>query len=46
MKRSLVLVPMGKVIGTSEMYSGTSAMETGISSVKANAPRATMEDNS
>ncbi len=36
----------GQVIGTSEMYSGTSAMETGIASVKANAPSATIEDNS
>jgi uncharacterized protein YegP (UPF0339 family) len=36
----------GQVIGTSEMYSGSSAMETGISSVKTNAPKATVEDNS
>lgn len=31
-------------IGTSEMYSTTTAMENGIASVKANAPGATMED--
>jgi len=36
----------GQVIGTSEMYSGNSAMETGIASVKANAPDASIEDNS
>lgn len=36
----------GQVIGTSEMYSVTSAMETGIASVKANAPDASIEDNS
>lgn len=36
----------GQVIGTSEMYSSTSAMENGISSVKTNAPKATVEDNS
>jgi uncharacterized protein YegP (UPF0339 family) len=36
----------GQVIGTSEMYSGTSAMETGIASGKANVPSATIEDNS
>lgn len=30
----------GQVIGTSEMYSGASAMEKGIASVKANAPNA------
>tara|TARA_R110000868_G_scaffold93190_1_gene258039 strand:+ start:3964 stop:4293 length:330 start_codon:yes stop_codon:yes gene_type:complete len=36
----------GQVIGTSEMYSSNSAMETGISSVKTNAPKATVVDNS
>jgi hypothetical protein len=36
----------GQIIGTSEMYSGTSAMENGIASVKSNAPIATVEDNS
>lgn len=36
----------GQVIGTSEMYSSTSAMENGIQSVKNNAPNATVEDNS
>ena len=36
----------GQVIGTSEMYSSTSAMENGIASVKTNAPEATIEDNS
>lgn len=36
----------GQVIGTSEMYSGTSAMEKGIASVKSNAPSASVEDNS
>lgn len=35
-----------QVIGSSEMYSGTSAMENGIASVKKNAPDATIEDNS
>ncbi|MGS2737961.1 YegP family protein [Sinomicrobium sp. M5D2P17] len=34
----------GQVIGTSEMYSSVSAMETGIASVKKNAPEATLED--
>ncbi|MEC3906671.1 YegP family protein [Tamlana sp. 2201CG12-4] len=33
-----------QVIGTSEMYSSTSAMENGIASVKTNAPKATIED--
>ncbi len=33
-----------QVIGTSEMYSSTSAMENGINSVKTNAPKATVED--
>lgn len=33
-----------QVIGTSEMYSSTSAMENGIKSVKTNAPSATVED--
>lgn len=36
----------GQVIGNSEMYSGTSAMENGIASVKKNAPGADIEDNS
>ena len=36
----------GQIIGTSEMYSGTSAMENGIASVKSNAPDAAVEDNS
>ena len=36
----------GQVIGSSEMYSGTSAMENGIASVKSNAPDAAVEDNS
>jgi uncharacterized protein YegP (UPF0339 family) len=34
----------GQVIGTSEMYSSTSAMENGIESVKSNAPDATVDD--
>lgn len=33
-----------QVIGTSEMYSSTSAMENGIASVKANAPDAKVDD--
>lgn len=33
-----------QVIGTSEMYSSTSAMENGISSVKTNAPAASVDD--
>ena len=36
----------GQVIGTSEMYSSTSAMETGIASVKSNSPDAAIVDNS
>lgn len=36
----------GQVIGASEMYSSTSAMENGIASVKKNAPDAAVEDNS
>ncbi|MCL6267095.1 YegP family protein [Flagellimonas myxillae] len=36
----------GQVIGASEMYSSTSAMENGIASVKSNAPGADTEDNS
>jgi len=36
----------GQVIGTSEMYSGTAAMENGIASVKKNAADASVEDNS
>ena len=34
----------GQVIGNSEMYSSTSAMENGIASVKKNAPEAKVED--
>src|SRR5260221_2096468 len=34
----------GQVIGTSEMYSSTSAMENGIGSVKTNAPDAKVVD--
>lgn len=34
----------GEIIGTSEMYSGTSARDNGIDSVKRNAPDATVED--
>jgi uncharacterized protein len=33
----------GQVIGTSEMYESTSAMENGIASVKKNAPGASVE---
>ncbi|MDC6361699.1 MULTISPECIES: YegP family protein [Flavobacteriaceae] len=36
----------GQVIGNSEMYSSTSAMENGIASVKTNAPSASVDDNS
>jgi uncharacterized protein YegP (UPF0339 family) len=36
----------GQVIGSSEMYSSTSAMENGIASVKNNAPDAGIEDHS
>ncbi|MEX0314285.1 YegP family protein [Flagellimonas sp.] len=36
----------GQVIGASEMYSSSSAMENGIASVKSNAPGADVEDNS
>lgn len=36
----------GEIIGTSEMYSSTQARETGIASVKNNAPGAVLEDNS
>jgi len=36
----------GQVIGKSEMYSSTTAMENGIASVKKNAAEATVEDNS
>ncbi len=35
----------GEIIGTSETYSSTAAMEAGISSVKSNAPKAAVEDN-
>lgn len=34
----------GETIGKSEMYSSASAMETGIASVKTNAPTATVKD--
>ena len=34
----------GQVIGTSEMYSSTTARDNGIKSVKENAPRATVDD--
>lgn len=33
----------GQIIGTSEMYEGSSGMENGIASVKTNAPKATVE---
>ena len=33
-----------QIIGTSEMYEGSTGMETGIESVKKNAPKATVED--
>ncbi len=36
----------GQVIGSSEMYSSNSAMENGIASVKKNAPKASIVDNS
>ncbi len=36
----------GQVIGSSEMYSGTSAMSKGIASIKKNAPKAKVQDNS
>lgn len=36
----------GQVIGKSEMYSSTTAMENGIASVKKNAAEASVEDNS
>lgn len=36
----------GEIIGTSETYSNSAAMETGITSVKSNAPNAAVEDNS
>jgi len=35
----------GQIIGMSEMYSGTAAMENGIASVKANGPNAETQDN-
>jgi uncharacterized protein YegP (UPF0339 family) len=34
----------GQIIGVSEMYSSTQAMEKGIASVKANAPEARLND--
>lgn len=36
----------GQVIGSSEMYSSSSAMENGVNSVKNNASSASTEDNS
>ncbi len=36
----------GQVIGNSEMYSTTAAMENGVASVKKNAPDAEVEDHS
>ncbi|KQC28707.1 YegP family protein [Flagellimonas eckloniae] len=36
----------GQVIGKSEMYNSTAAMENGIASVKKNAPDAAVDDNS
>ncbi len=36
----------GQVIGSSERYSSNSAMENGIASVKKNAPKASIVDNS
>ena len=36
----------GQVIGKSEMYSGATAMENGITSVKTNGPTAQVVDNS
>jgi len=35
-----------QIIGTSEMYNSTAAMENGIASVKKNGPGATVEDKS
>tara|TARA_R110002094_G_scaffold42357_3_gene54627 strand:- start:3513 stop:3845 length:333 start_codon:yes stop_codon:yes gene_type:complete len=35
----------GQVIGGSEMYSGTAAMENGIASIKTNGPTARVMDN-
>lgn len=34
----------GQIIGSSEMYESTAAMENGIASVKTNAPDATIDD--
>ncbi|WP_411031068.1 YegP family protein [Spongiimicrobium sp. 3-5] len=36
----------GQVIGSSEMYNSTAAMENGVASVAKNAPDASVEDNS
>jgi uncharacterized protein YegP (UPF0339 family) len=36
----------GEIIGTSEQYSSTAAMENGVKSVKANAPTAAVDDSS
>jgi len=35
----------GQIIGSSEMYSSTSAMNKGIASIKKNAPKAKVQDN-
>jgi len=35
----------GQIIGSSEMYSSKSSMENGIASIKKNAPKATISDN-
>jgi uncharacterized protein YegP (UPF0339 family) len=34
----------GEIVGTSQQYSSDEAMETGVQSVKANAPAATIDD--
>jgi uncharacterized protein YegP (UPF0339 family) len=34
----------GEIIGTSEMYESTAALENGVASVKSNAPGASVED--
>lgn len=36
----------GQIIGSSELYTTTSSRDNGIESVKNNAPKATVEDNS
>ena len=40
----VLLAANGEAIGTSEMYSSTSAMENGIASVKENGPDAEVDD--